>query len=92
MRSINPSRRQWLTERQFREEVMNHVKVSDIVKEKSPLPTQKAAVHGAGSSALVVPGFATIMRKKRICVVEVGDHDEPMCDHNPWNEVELEHG
>ena len=56
--------------------MVNDVKVSNVVQEEPPLPTQEISVDSSSRSTLEVPLFSTIMREGRISVVEVGNHND----------------
>lgn len=80
-----------LTEGQFREEMMYHMIVGDIVQEEPALPAQEVPVDGGSCTALVVPFLSTIMWQERIGVMQIGDHDEPMGDFEPRKSVVFDH-
>lgn len=67
-----------LTEGHLREEVMDHMVVSNIVQEEASLPTKERPVYRRSSATLVVPFLAAVVREVSVRVVQVGDHDEPM--------------
>ena len=68
------------------------VVMGDIVEEEAALPAEEGAIDGSGRATLVTPSAAAVVRDIRVCVVEVGDHDEPVCDGEPGYEVELGDG
>lgn len=80
----------WRTERHLREEVVNDMEVGDIMKEEAALPAKTIPVDGGGSTSLVVPFIVAVVGKIRVGVVEICDHDEPVGDFQPGDEIVLD--
>ena len=69
--------------------MVNDVEVGDAVEEEVAHPAEKVAVERCGSTTGKRPLFSTVVRKLRIGVVEVGDHDKPVIHTQPRNAVVL---
>lgn len=84
------ARARLLTMRHLREEMVYDVIVRHIVQEKATLPAQEISVDCTGSTSLIRPGIVAVMWDDGVCMVQVGDHDEPVGDEKPRNPVDLE--
>ena len=60
------------------EKVMDDVVVGDVVQEKAAHPAEEVTVHSRGGASLEIPLRLAIVRQRRVRVVEVRDHDEPV--------------
>lgn len=54
---------------------MDNVIVSDIMEEKTALPSEERPVDSGCGAALESPFFFAIMRKLWVCMLQVGDHN-----------------
>ena len=57
---------------------MDDVVVGDVVQEKAAHPAEEVTVHSRGGASLEIPLRLAIVRQRRVRVVEVRDHDEPV--------------
>lgn len=55
--------------------MVDNMEVDDVVKEEATLPTKQRTIHGGCCSALEIPLPVTVMRKARIRMLEIGDHN-----------------
>lgn len=81
-----------LTERHLGKVVVRDVMVGDTVQEELALPAEEITVHGGRGTAGKRPRRVAVVRQLRVCVMQVGDHDEPVAHPQPGNAVELHHG
>jgi hypothetical protein len=59
----------------------------NVMEEEATLPAQKVSVDSGSSTTLVSPCVIAVVWKLRICVVEVGDHNEPVGDAEPRDAI-----
>ena len=69
---------------------MNDMEVGDTVEEEVALPTQEVPVHSGCGAARERPGVIAVVGKHRVGVMEVRDHNKPMCYTQPWDSVVLD--
>lgn len=55
---------------------MNDVVMSDVMQKEAPLPAEEVAVDGACGTSLEGPLALAKMRKLRVGVVKVSDHNK----------------
>ena len=79
-----------LTERHLGEEVVDDVEVGNTVEEEVAHCAEEVTVDGSSSTAGVRPLLIAVVGQLGVGVVEVGDHDEPVVDAEPWNAVVLD--
>jgi hypothetical protein len=70
--------------------MMDDMIVSNVMQEKSSLPSQEIPINSRSSPPLECPSSVTVVWNRRIGVLQVRDRDEPMGDEEPRDAVELE--
>lgn len=50
--------------------------MSNVMKEKTTLPSQKVSINCSSGAALKVPFFATVMRQDGIRMMQISYHDD----------------
>ena len=66
---------------------MNYVKFDDIVHHVLA-GERKLAIHSRGRAFQKRPCFRLVFGELRVRVVQVGDHDDPVVDPHPGDDVE----
>lgn len=56
--------------------MMYDVIMSNVMKEKTTLPSQKVSINCSGGAPLKVPFFATVMRQDGIRMMQISYHDD----------------
>ena len=81
-----------LTEWHLGEKMVYNVEVCDIMKEEMTDEPKELSVYRCSSPTLEVPLPSTIVWQVWIGMLEVGNHDKPVVDEQPWNGIVFEYG
>lgn len=66
--------------------------VGNAVEEKLALPAKEITIHSGRGTAGKRPRRVAVVRQRGVCVLQVGDRDEPVAYPQPGHAVELHHG
>lgn len=83
------NRKEWRTEGHRREHVVHDVEVRDVVEEDATDEAQEVAVDGGDCAARGCPCATAVDWDFGVCVVQKGDHDNPVVHEQPGHAVEL---
>jgi hypothetical protein len=79
------------TEGHLGKEGAYNVIMSDIMEDKSSLPSQERPVDSCCCCPPEIPCILAIVGQIRISMMQVRGHDEPVGDCEPWYEIKFHH-
>lgn len=71
--------------------MMHNMKMRNVMQEEPAHPPKEIPVNGRSCPTSKTPRAVAVMRERRVGVVEVGDHDEPVRNEEPGDAVVFEY-